>query len=377
MNVFLSWSKPKSKELAIATKAFLEGMFRKSIEIWISNEGIKFGEMSLLEINMALRKSEKCLVFLTKDNIKSPWIMYESGAVAVANYQENNTQKTKSSVIPIVFEEIEDKEFEKNPINQFQRLMFTKNNMRNLVKQLNEVMGAFDNEELLKAQFEINWKELNKTVKQILQRDKINVKNDINCQFLVQEFEKNSFPTPVCGQAIKFSSGFETQAFYKVLLDNADKRLWFFGRKNKKLFSTETRNFFSDLKRRQKNGFDFKCLFIDPDCEFIHKAQRGADFKRKLLTCLADAKYVLESNNIDVEKVCKIYSCERCDQIIVIDNVVIFSHIIYDEDDYPRALTQASFYILSIDSSLGRKYYDTFCDVWKSSKKFEIIDSEN
>ena len=110
-------------------------------------------------------------------------------------------------------------------------------------------MGAFDNEELLKAQFEINWKELNKTVKQILQRDKITVKNDVDCQFLVKEFEKNSFPAPVCGQAIKFNSGFETQAFYKVLLDNADKRLWFFGRKNKKLFSTETRSFFSDLKR--------------------------------------------------------------------------------------------------------------------------------
>lgn len=64
------------------------------------------------------------------------------------------------------------------------------------------------------------------------------------------------------------------------------------------------------------------------------------------------------------------YSCERTDQIILIDNVILYSHITYADDDYPYPLTKFSLYVMDIDTPIGQKYYKQFNDVWNISKDF-------
>lgn len=76
------------------------------------------------------------------------------------------------------------------------------------------------------------------------------------------------------------------------MLSNADKRLWIYGRKNRKLFSNDNRPFFSDLKRRLQNGFDFKCLFLSPNLEpnLLEKSQKFPNFIGMQKNCIEIAK---------------------------------------------------------------------------------------
>lgn len=369
MKIFLSWSKLKSKELAMVTKDFLEGMFRGTITVWMSSESIAYGSMSMLDINKALKDSEKCITFITEENVNSPWIMYEAGAIAGKNYLESESD-IGDAVVPIIFDNIDSKNFVSHPLNQFQRLSFCKESMYKLIKQLNVKTNAFSDDKTLEKQFNLNWNSLNKSIKNILQRYSLKGKSPVTCDFLINAFDKVNFPAPDCGPIVKYDSGFETQQLYDVLLNNVDKRLWIFGRKNRKLFSTENRHFFKDLNRRQKNGFDFRCLFIDPSSDNILKAQRGDNFINKLMVCLNEAKELLTSNGINAKEVCKLYSCERTDEIIIIDNAIVYSHITYAHDDFPHPLTKAPFFVLDIENPIGCKYYQLFENVWKNSKEF-------
>lgn len=369
MTIFLSWSKTKSKELANAMKIFLEGMFRDQIKIWMSSESISFGAMSMLDINEALKNSDKCIAFITEENINAPWIMYETGAVASKNYLKDKNENV-DAVIPIVFDDILDTAFSGHPLNQFQRMHFNKLSVHKLIRQLNDKIKAFPNESILNTQFNLNWNVLNKSVHTTMQKFSLKNKGCVNCEFLIEAFEKENFPKPDCGSIIRYDSGFETQKLYDILLKNADKRLYFFGRKNRKLFSAENRCFFDDLNRRKKNGFDFKCLFIDPNCSNVDKAQKGQNFHNKLIACLREAEETLLQHNINPKEICRMYSCERTDQIILIDNVILYSHITYADDDYPYPLTKAPFYVMDIDTPIGQKYYKQFSDVWNISKDF-------
>ena len=62
MNIFFSWSKKKSRDLAMVTKNFIEGLFRSDIKIWISSEDIDYGAMAMVDINKALNSVSFLLV---------------------------------------------------------------------------------------------------------------------------------------------------------------------------------------------------------------------------------------------------------------------------------------------------------------------------
>lgn len=151
MKIFLSWSKSKSKEISLAVKSFLEGMFRNSVTIWMSSESITYGSMFLNEIGNALKESDKCFAIITSENYTAPWIMYEAGAIAIRNYHKSNSN-AKNAVIPILFDEIEDNKFRGNPLDQFQRLIFNRNNLNKLVKEINDNTNAFPNSDTLETQ---------------------------------------------------------------------------------------------------------------------------------------------------------------------------------------------------------------------------------
>ena len=367
MQIFISWSKDKSKELALAIKDFLEGLFHNSIKIWMSDQSIDYGAMFTVKINDALKASHKCIAILTNDNYHSPWIMYEIGAVAGRNYSECE-DKTNNAIIPIVFERINSSEIDRSPIGQFQRLSFQKETIKSLVEQINSEVAAFGSQRTLDNQFDLNWKELSDNVKKTLYKHSVSSSIPVTCKFMVNELSKAHFPIPTGGNVIKYENGFETQKLYDILLNNADKRLWVWGRKNRKLFSPENRDFFADLKRRLQNGFDFRCLFLNPIAsDLTENAQQCDNFIDKLMLCIDDAKTVLTNNFVDFNLTCKFYSCTRLEHIIIIDNTVLFSPIIYNSENFPFPLTKAPFYIVDLESEIGRAYCEKFEKVWYDS----------
>lgn len=368
MKIFLSWSKEKSKKLAEATKNFLQGMFRDSVSFWISSDSISYGSRHLIDINQALKECDKCIAFLTKDNYNSPWIMYETGAIAGKN--DFNATYEKNTIVPIVFDEglKEHKSLKELPLNQFQMLFYDKESFRKLIIQINEEVKEFSNIELLNNQFDLNWGYFNNQVSEILEYHAVHSEVSVTCDFLVDAFENYNFPIPSMGPIIRYDSGFETQQLYNILLNVVDKRFWIFGRKNKKLFSNENRNFFQNINRRSKNGFDFRCLFINPHKKtLLKKAQKGNDFEKRLNGCIYEARNMLNENNVTFDSVCRFYSCEREAEIIIVDNAIIYSHVLFDDDDLPKPFTNAPFYIVDIENALGKKYFQLFLDAWEES----------
>lgn len=205
------------------------------------------------------------------------------------------------------------------------------------------------------------------------------VPNDTIQDALIHDFinkgftiEKDDYLTPIDSAPIKIKDKFETQNFYNVLLSNADKRLWIYGRKNRKLFSNDNRPFFSDLKRRLQNGFDFKCLFLSPNLEpnLLEKSQKFPNFIGMQKNCIEIAKGVLKENGISFEEVCKFYHDKRDEVIIVIDNKVIYTEINFDESGYPQRLTGTSFNIIDTESKKGKEKVKKFQSIWKHAKEY-------
>jgi 3',5'-cyclic AMP phosphodiesterase CpdA len=167
--------------------------------------------------------------------------------------------------------------------------------------------------------------------------------------------------------AIHFSNGFETSPFYNILLKNTKKRLWIFGRKNRKLFETEVERALDEfLKRQKEESLDFRVLFISPDApeNIICKAHADSDFLDRLNVSINRARETCKENDIEFDKVCKFYHKERCMEIIIIDDAVLFRTIKTDLNGKVEHLTDMSFDIVSSDSEIGKDLVHNFEETW-------------
>lgn len=80
MDVFITWSGDRSKEVAQTLKTWLRRVVQ-SVEPWISTEigkGTRWNE----EVAARLRLSKVGIVCLTSDDLKEPWVNFEAGAIS-------------------------------------------------------------------------------------------------------------------------------------------------------------------------------------------------------------------------------------------------------------------------------------------------------
>ena len=183
-------------------------------------------------------------------------------------------------------------------------------------------------------------------------------------------FPNELFDISLNGNIFYAKKGFETAEFYKRILNYAEKRLWIFGRKNRKLFSNDNNTFFEGLKYKREHGFDFRCLFQDffaSKYELSH-AQRNPNFKLSLSLAIKDAANKLNENMLNIADFCKVYkNILRNEVIIVIDDKIIIHEITRNEDNTPEHLTGNSFYIIDTECFVGKKYLSKFNLIWESS----------
>jgi len=128
------------------------------------------------------------------------------------------------------------------------------------------------------------------------------------------------------------------------------------------------------LPRRIKNGFDFKCLFLNPNSstKTIKSAQRSRnDFKNDLKTCIRKAK---EKCGDNFSETCKFYNKNREGEVILrVDNYILFSPIIKDSSNLPEHLTGSTFYITDSDSVIGKDLLKKFESAWDKAKSSSEI----
>ena len=163
MKVFISWSGQKSKELGEILCNWIASTLQ-SVRPYFTPDDIEKGSRWSAEIAKELEGSDMGVMVLTRENLSSPWIMFEAGALS--------KQLDKSKICPILFG-VENTDLV-GPVVQFQATSFTKKDMKKLVKSMNNACGdesKLDGQVLDKV-FERWWPELEDQVNSVMGRER-------------------------------------------------------------------------------------------------------------------------------------------------------------------------------------------------------------
>jgi hypothetical protein len=146
MDIFISWSGPKSLHVARAFSEWLP-ILDNALNPWISSE-IDKGARWDSAVAAKLESSRAGIICLTRSNLDSPWIIFEAGALSKA--------VNKALVCPLLID-LETPEVGL-PLAQFQLTTLIKEDVLRLVKTLNKALGDVSvPEAILSARFEGLW----------------------------------------------------------------------------------------------------------------------------------------------------------------------------------------------------------------------------
>lgn len=159
MKVFISWSKDQSRELSSALKEFLEGVFQKSLKVWVSHEDITMTSRWQNELNKELEGSNIGMLCLTPENVGAPWLLFEAGALA---------KSVSSSIVVPYYLGLKPADIP-DPLKQFQSANAAdEKDTYKLVKDLNKKIEAPLDETELSRIFNDFWPSLNARIEAIL-----------------------------------------------------------------------------------------------------------------------------------------------------------------------------------------------------------------
>jgi GTPase SAR1 family protein len=130
MKVFVSWSGCLSKDIAEAIRIWLPAVLQ-AVKPYFTPDDIEKGARWSSEIADELESSKLGIFCITRDNLNSPWIIFEAGAISKV--------VGKGSVCPILFD-VENSDIS-GPLGQFQSTAFQKDDFLKLIKTINTELG--------------------------------------------------------------------------------------------------------------------------------------------------------------------------------------------------------------------------------------------
>jgi len=158
MKVFISWSGEQSRGIANGFKAWLPRVIQ-AVKPWFSPE-IEKGAKWANELDKALEGTKFGIVCLTPDNLKSPWLHYEAGALS----------KTEGARVWTFLHGLSLSDVSP-PLSSYQATSADKSEVFRLVhsinERLNEVSGDPLPEAVLKDVFEDAWPKLERYLEQV------------------------------------------------------------------------------------------------------------------------------------------------------------------------------------------------------------------
>jgi TIR domain len=160
MKVFISWSGDHSRQLAEAIQWWLQHVLQFT-KPFFSPEDIDKGKRWDNEISKQLGQSQIGIITMTEENLTSPWIMFEAGAISKV------VEEREGLVCSIVFG-IKPTDLI-GPLKSFQVTAFNKDEVRKLLKTINKVAKeAALPEQSLDEQFDMWWPRLEEKVEAIM-----------------------------------------------------------------------------------------------------------------------------------------------------------------------------------------------------------------
>lgn len=360
LNVFLSWSGTRSRMLAKELSRWLPRVIQAS-KPWMSDEYILKGERWSSKIGDSLGNHDIGIVCVTPENVEAKWLLFEAGALSKA--------LDHARVCPVLLG-MRPSEFD-GPLSMFQATVFERSDMFKLVSSLNAKLEENRvNEDVLEDAFDRCWPGLESKVAQITSAE---IEADsTTLPSTIKVFAKYGFPEPAVGSSAFFKEGFESHHIYDIAAQVARQRLYQYGRKNRKLFDKEHWDFLSELPDRINDGFDFKCLFLDPDSppHVLESAHSDPDFRDQLLRSIDKARKVLDRFGIDFSKHCRTYRCHRSVALTVVDDAVLFTPVKLDGGGTVQRLTKCSFTVINSHSRFGQELVDGFLAKWDEGGSF-------
>lgn len=353
--MFVSWSGPRSRAVAEAVAQWLENV-NQILKPWLS-EQIPSGARWSVEIGENLSDAKAGILCVTPENIDAPWLVFEAGALS--------HRWGESRVIPLLLD-LAPGDLT-GPLTQFQAVTLNRDGARRIAESLNELLGrrALRHDVLLRA-LRQNWRTFDARIAEarVLPIDSASVRT------VLRTLRDHGLPEPSDGRSLKFSSGFESHALYEALFASAQRRLYIFGRKNRKVFDKEHDSFFSLLPQSVSEGFDFRCLFLDPSAPryVLRSAHADQTFLPQLRTGIRAARDRLKSHGLAPRAFCRAYRAHRSHALVVIDNLVLFAPAGLDAEGHPRAMTKCPFTMIDADDPFGRDLVASFLGVWETSR---------
>lgn len=158
MRVFISWSGDLSRQLGETFRNWLPSALQ-FVKPYFSPNDIDKGAKWVSEVSKELAASSICIIILTRENLNSNWIMFESGAISTA--------LDNARVCPVIFD-LDPTDLQ-GPLAQFQVTRFIKEDIRKLFKSINSLATEQKLEDaVIESVFEKWWPDLERDLRTIL-----------------------------------------------------------------------------------------------------------------------------------------------------------------------------------------------------------------
>lgn len=160
MNIFISWSGDLANEIAEIFRQWIPGVIQAA-KPYYTPDDITKGTRWNSEISKKLDESKVGIICLTRENLNSPWIMFEAGALS--------KNLAKSKLCPLLFGI--DTSDVKGPLVQFQAAKFSKKEVKKVIKMMNDELDGNKLEgDVLDNVFNMWWPKLESQVEKVLEK---------------------------------------------------------------------------------------------------------------------------------------------------------------------------------------------------------------
>lgn len=132
MKIFISWSGPRSKQLAEALNEWIPEVIQTT-ECFYSSEAIRAGQRWSNEINEQLSATDFGVLCITPENMRAPWLNFEAGALSKKLGDGTRVVPVTLGFPPARVEE---------PLKQFNGVEAHRTGIKSLVQSIAEAAGS-------------------------------------------------------------------------------------------------------------------------------------------------------------------------------------------------------------------------------------------
>jgi len=152
MSVFISWSNTKSKSVATALRRLIDECLCP-VPVWMSAVDMEAGVKLYEEIERYLGEAKVGIVCITDENLKSPWVLFEAGAMLKAG-----------RLVPYLIG-IADHDLP-GPLSPYQACPATRDGTLSVLRAVNSTSLSSIDERLLERRFDAFWPSADQAINQ-------------------------------------------------------------------------------------------------------------------------------------------------------------------------------------------------------------------